>query len=241
MAVEIIGKERAAGTGEARPDGAAACATAWRRGRGGARLPGMTAIAQRYRGRADAFQRRIEGTGDGQWHRPSPCEGWSALDVVGHVVDMHEAMLRPLGRRLGPAPAAADDPLAAFLAARADVEAVLADPALAAAPCDTPAGTVSAERHIDEVLSDDIVLHCWDLAKATGQDADLDPGDAAALWARVNAVPAETMERLRTPGAFGAGVEVYGPEVGVPGEASLQDRLLGALGRDPDWSPGHGG
>jgi hypothetical protein len=32
-------------------------------------------------------------------------------------------------------------------------------------------------------------------------------------------------------------VEVYGPEVKIAAEAPLQNRLLGLIGRDPDWSP----
>ena len=41
------------------------------------------------------------------------------------------------------------------------------------------------------------------------------------------------MERFRTPGAFGPGIEVYGAEIEVPQDAPLQDRLLGYVGRDP--------
>ena len=43
----------------------------------------------------------------------------------------------------------------------------------------------------------------------------------------------ETGEELRTPNAFGPGVKVFGPVVDVAEDASLQDRLLGLLGRDP--------
>ena len=57
--------------------------------------------------------------------------------------------------------------------------------------------------------------------------------DVARLWSSALAIPAELMHRLRTPGAFGPGIEVYGPEVAVPADAPLQDRLLGLLGRDP--------
>jgi hypothetical protein len=46
-------------------------------------------------------------------------------------------------------------------------------------------------------------------------------------------IPAEVMEKFRTPGAFGEGVEVFGPEVKVPADAPLQDRLLGLIGRRP--------
>lgn len=42
-----------------------------------------------------------------------------------------------------------------------------------------------------------------------------------------------TMERFRTPGAFGPGIEVYGAEIPVPDDAPLQDRLLGYVGRNP--------
>ncbi|GAA1113790.1 hypothetical protein GCM10009605_54170 [Nocardiopsis composta] len=48
------------------------------------------------------------------------------------------------------------------------------------------------------------------------------------------------MARLRTPGAFGAGAVVYGPEVPVPENAPVQDRPLGAIGRHPARSPAPG-
>ena len=64
----------------------------------------MTEIADRYRRRADAFQRKVAAVTPEQWSNQSPCEDWTARDVVGHVLDMHGAMLPPLGRRLSPAP-----------------------------------------------------------------------------------------------------------------------------------------
>jgi uncharacterized protein (TIGR03086 family) len=194
-------------------------------------------IADRYRRRADAFERLIVGVRPEQWADPSPCADWSARDVVDHIVSMNGYMLRPLNRRLSPAPAVADDPLGAFRAARADVEAVLADPDLATVEAETPNGTMTVERHIDEVVSDDIVLHGWDLARATGQDDTMHPADLERLWAIIRAIPPELMEQYRTPGAFGPGVEVFGPEVKVPDDAPLQHRLLGLIGRDPYWSP----
>ena len=59
-------------------------------------------IAARYRARAHAFERRVAAVQPHQWESQSPCEEWTARDVVGHVVEMHEGMLRPLGR--GPRP-----------------------------------------------------------------------------------------------------------------------------------------
>lgn len=193
----------------------------------------MSEISDRYRRHADDFQRKIESVRPEQWSNQSPCEAWTARDVVDHIVSMHGYMLRPVNRELSAAPTVADDPLAAFKAARADVEAVLDDPKLAAMQCDTPNGRMTVERQIDEVVSDDLVLHGWDLARATGQDETMDPEDVERLWRITTDIPADLMQKYRTPGAFGPGVEVFGPEVKVPEDAPLQDRLLGLIGRDP--------
>ena len=193
----------------------------------------MSAIADRYSRHADAFERKVTAVRPEQWSNQSPCEAWSARDVVSHIVSMHGYMLQLVDRGLEAGPSVHDDPLGAFKAARAAVEAVLDDPQLAGAESETPNGHMTIEQHIDEVVSDDMVLHGWDLARATGQDPTIDPDDVARLWATTAAIPAELMQKYRTPGAFGPGVEVYGPEVNVSKDAPLQDRLLGLIGRDP--------
>lgn len=198
----------------------------------------MSEIAQRYERHADAFERLIRGADPERWRDPSPCAGWTAIDVVDHIVTMHAVMLRPIGREPTPGPAVVEDPLAAFRAARADVEALLFDPEIANTECDTPAGRMTVAQHVDQVVSDDMVMHGWDLARATGQDDAMDPDDVQRLWESTSAIPAEVMERYRTPGAFGPGIEVFGPEVVVAPDAPLQDRLLGLIGRDPSWAPG---
>jgi uncharacterized protein (TIGR03086 family) len=196
----------------------------------------MSAVADRYRRHADAFERKIAAVRPEQWSNQSPCAAWDARGVVEHVVVMHGVMLRPVDRAPSPAPSVQDDPVRAFTVARADVEAVLDDPELAGLECDTPNGRMTVARQIDGVVSDDLVLHGWDLARATGQDDAMDAEDVERLWAITTAIPAALMEKYRTPGAFGPGVEVYGPEVEIAAEAPLQNRLLGLIGRDPGWS-----
>ena len=194
----------------------------------------MNEIADRYRAHADAFQHKVANVEPDQWSNQSPCKDWKARDVVRHIVDMHGYMLRPLGRQLSPAPSVEDDPLGAFQSARADVEAVLDDPELAGTESDTPGGgRMTVQQHVDQVVSDDLVLHGWDLARATGQDDTINPKDVERLWSATAAIPPEVMEQYRTPGAFGPGVEVFGPEVKVPEDAPLQNRLLGLIGRNP--------
>jgi uncharacterized protein (TIGR03086 family) len=189
----------------------------------------MGEIAERYRRRAEAFERKVAGVHADQWRNQSPCAKWTAQDVVDHVVEMHGVMLKPVARKLEPA----DDPLTAFQEARAAIEDVLEDPIAALTETDTPAGRMTAEQQIDQVISDDLVLHGWDLARATDQDETMEAVDLERLWAAAVDVPPELMEKYRTSGAFGAGIEVYGPEVPVPPDAPLQDRLLGLLGREP--------
>jgi uncharacterized protein (TIGR03086 family) len=120
-----------------------------------------------------------------------------------------------------------EDPLAAFRAARADIEAVLADPGQAGTEFDWFTGRITVQQHIDQVASSDMPLHGWDLARATGQDDTIDPVEVQGGLSMEGTMPEEV---LRQPG-------VLGPIVPVPADASPQDRLLGYLGRDPGWTP----
>ncbi|MFI6793340.1 TIGR03086 family metal-binding protein [Nonomuraea sp. NPDC050383] len=79
---------------------------------------------------------------------------------------------------------------------------------------------------------DEVVIHGWDVAVATGQPY---PGEEPALaealreaYTWVSAVAAGSPQG--SPGLFG-------PPVPVPGDAPLMDRLLGLTGRDPAWTP----
>ncbi len=183
-------------------------------------------IADRYNARADAFEAKVAAVRPEQWDDPSPCAKWTVKGVVDHVIDMHGVMVgHPIPRT--------DDPLADFREARRQVQAALDDPASATTEVRTPAGPMSVADHIDQVLSDDIVLHGWDLARATGQDETIPDSDVRHLWNIATSLPADVIEKARTPGGFGPGIEVYGQEVPVPEDAPLQDRLLGYVGRDP--------
>jgi len=156
------------------------------------------------------------------------------MDVVQHVLDMHAAMLSSLGRSLTDAPAVDADPLAAFRSARHDLMEVLTDDEVARRDVPTPVGTMTLAQHIDQVASEDLVIHGWDLARATGQEHQLDPAEVERMWPAAQ----EMDERMRTPGAFGPGIVVFGPVVEVPEHAPVSDRLLGLLGRDPYWVAG---
>jgi hypothetical protein len=92
-------------------------------------------------------------------------------------------------------------------------------------------GRMTVAQHVDGVVSTDLVLHAWDLARAAGLDDAMDPAEVERMWPSIEHIPDE----MRIPEHFGPGVVVFGPEVAVPATASKQDRLLGKIGRDPGW------
>jgi uncharacterized protein (TIGR03083 family) len=61
----------------------------------------MTEISERYARLADAFAAKITSVPSDRWAAQSPCEGWTARDVVGHVVSSQGLILGLVGRSLG--------------------------------------------------------------------------------------------------------------------------------------------
>ena len=86
---------------------------------------------------------------------------------------------------------------------------------------ETPFGSMPGGQFIMVPITD-MIIHTWDLAKATGQSTTLDAGLAEIGYNVIANVAAGGRER----GAFG-------PEVVVPDTASFQDRMLGMSGRTP--------
>ncbi|MFF4149522.1 TIGR03086 family metal-binding protein [Streptomyces sp. NPDC001651] len=78
------------------------------------------------------------------------------------------------------------------------------------------------------VAVDELVIHGWDLARATGQPYDPDPAAVRASYEFLSAAADEN-------GRDGSGI--FGPVVPVPDGAPLLDRAVGLSGRNPGWSP----
>lgn len=75
------------------------------------------------------------------------------------------------------------------------------------------------------VALNEVVVHGWDLARATGQEYEPDAEAVATCRAFVASFDA--------PADDGG---LFGPPVDVPDDAPELDRLIGATGRRPDWS-----
>ncbi|GAA1753756.1 MULTISPECIES: TIGR03086 family metal-binding protein [Streptomonospora] len=184
--------------------------------------PDTAETAERYRERSAEFTRRVEGVPEGRWESPTPCAGWTARDLLRHMIDNHTNMPGHVGIAIDLRIRVEDDPVAAWHEARTALQEVLDDPEQAATEFDGYFGRTSLARTIDDFLGFDLVVHAWDLARATGQDETL----PAAEVARVFESARQLGETLRMEG-------VCGPEVSVPESASEQDRMLAYLGRRP--------
>jgi uncharacterized protein (TIGR03086 family) len=179
--------------------------------------------AQRYAKVADAFDRTVRAVPAGAWDRPAPCEGWVARDVVRHLVEWVPSFFATYAELdLGEMPSVDDDPVAAWAALDAEIRVVLSDPAIALREFDMPAGHYTVEDAVSTFYTPDVLVHTWDLARATGLDERLDPDEVHALF--VSMEPMDEM--LRGSGQFGARVD-------VPDDADEQTKLIAFTGRQP--------
>ncbi len=171
----------------------------------------------------DVFDSRVDATEAEAWSSPSPCEGWTAGDVLVHVV----GNLRALRAALDGADfyAVRDQPVQGSLVdawhqERARVAPALDDAKAAAVGTVAVGGRAVPLPALVDGLMRDLVIHTWDLARAVGGDEQLADDLVAAATEAMVAVT----EEARGPGR-------YGHEVPAPPNADAQTRLLALSGR----------
>ncbi|EGD54690.1 TIGR03086 family metal-binding protein [Gordonia neofelifaecis] len=178
------------------------------------------------------FSEIVEAVPADRWAAPSPCDGWTALDVLGHVGEAASVGARILRggeldftRHDPPSSAVEGDPAAWWSARATEARDALTGATDLDREVDSPAG----RRTVRDGLSFpavDLYLHGWDIAAATGRTVGF-PDDAIVFINGVfDGVPDEVTRR---PGVFAAAVSV--PEGG-----DATTRLIGWAGRDPEWA-----
>lgn len=166
---------------------------------------------------------------------PTPCPGFTVRAMLNHMLLLSLAfrIAAEKGPDLGPPPESPPDELPAswreLLAVRLDaLAAAWREPSayegMTAVGGVTLPGQVAARVALDELL-----LHGWDLAKATGLPYEPDEETVRVCLEFLAEAPEEG-----TPGMFG-------PVVKVPGDAPPLVRAVGLGGRDPDWTPARAG
>ncbi|MBC9726911.1 TIGR03086 family metal-binding protein [Streptomyces sp. TRM68367] len=179
--------------------------------------------------------RLAAGVTDEQLGGVTPCPEYAVHHVLGHLLGLAVAF-RDAGRKeLGATTDTSPDSALPDLGPgwREELPKVLDE--LADAWRDpkawtgmTRAGGVDLPGDVaGAVAADELVIHGWDLARATGQEYTPDP---AALQASYGLLSAAAEEAERDAGMFGAVVP-------VPPGAPLLERAVGLSGRDPGWTP----
>jgi uncharacterized protein (TIGR03086 family) len=182
-----------------------------------------TDTAQRWRRIAGTFTERVEAVPPAAWSNPTPCEHWVARDVVQHLVDWVPPFLND-GAKLGltTGPDVDVDPSGAWRHLNDQITSVLDATDIHMRTFDHPqAGQHPLSQAIERFVLGDILIHTWDLARATGQNEMLDPDMVAEML-----IGLEPLADVLAQSGH------YGPRIATL-SADNQTKLLALTGRNP--------
>jgi uncharacterized protein (TIGR03086 family) len=181
---------------------------------------------------AAVFTEIVRNVKPNQLADPTPCAEYDVAKLVNHLLFWGPSLVGAARKETVPPPAAdesdvdlADDWAAALVAQARDIAAGWAAPGAwdgvthMGGPMELPAELVGG------MIAGELLIHGWDLARATGQR----PEWSEELLAYAHGEVARSVELGRQLG-------IYGPEVATGAGASTLDRTLALSGRDPDWA-----
>lgn len=147
----------------------------------------------------------------------TPCEEWNVRTLLNHMLDTQRYFLSAARGEEAPPPGPtppemlSDDPVADFGKMRADMLAAYSDPEV-----------LRKTGASLGIAFSDLLLHTWDLTRATGQDTTMPEGLAEADYGLIHGRFTDEQRK-----------GVFKPEIPVGTDASAQDRLLAYCGRNP--------
>ena len=147
----------------------------------------------------------------------TPCDKWNVRTLMNHMLDTQNYFVGAArgGKASPPSPSPpdllSDDPVKDFERARAETIDTFAAP-----------GVIDRTGPSLGIAFSDQLLHGWDLARATDQDAAMPDGLPEAAYQMIHG-------RFTDDQREG----VFKPEVHLGRDASAQDKLLAYTGRDP--------
>ncbi|MCP2343492.1 TIGR03086 family metal-binding protein [Actinomadura rupiterrae] len=170
----------------------------------------------------DAMARMLSALGDGELDAATPCSEYTVAGLIGHV-DFAARNFTAMARADGETPAEADGPDG--VAAHVRDLAAAWNREGAWSGYSEGAGVKQPNAVWGMIALNEIVVHTWDFAKATGRSFEMPEETLRACYEHASAF---------IPQAPIAGL--WGPPVDVAGDAPLIDRLAGVNGRDPSWT-----
>jgi uncharacterized protein (TIGR03086 family) len=146
----------------------------------------------------------------------TPCEDWDIQALVAHVVNTHWRVSRTTGQEAN----VQQDWVDQWESASSAIKQALADPVRSHEVTKGMFGEQSFSDLVGQLLCSDTLYHTWDLARASGQDEQLDPDAVAKALEFLTPLD----EAIRRPGGFG-------PKVSSAPNADIQTRFLNFGGR----------
>jgi uncharacterized protein (TIGR03086 family) len=180
----------------------------------------VTDVQENYRVVSSGFGAAVNAVGPDQWGAQSPCEQWTARDVLVHIVENHRGVIASVRGGESEPLGADEDPKQAWDAACRAIREITGDPMAAAKEMDGPTGKMPAGEIIGQFVTMDVLVHTWDLARAIGADERLDEDSVRRAYEALK--PMDAMIRLPN---------VFGPKLEPPVGADLQTEFLYFLGR----------
>ena len=184
-----------------------------------------------YEAAAQGFRQTLSEVKSNQMSSPTPCSQWNVQQLINHNVKVTGFAHGVLIENITVNPMEVDETqstdaaIAGLDAGVATVLELIKSPGTVEKEINTPFGQLTCGQFLMAPFMD-LLIHKWDLAKGTGQSTTLDSGLVEVCY---NAF-APQMEGLR---AMDFGGPIYGPDVPVPAGASMQDKLIGMMGRQP--------
>lgn len=163
------------------------------------------------------------------WDQPSPCEGWTALDVLGHLTSAMEMGISLLHGEQPTWPTF-DRPADLVEGPPIEVFRSIADrarPAVEGADLDLVMDTPMGPRTVADRLAFpaiDLYVHAWDVAASVGRSVALP--DALIEFAHTYLDPFPD-DMMRGPNG------ALGPEVTAPVDATPTEAFIAWTGRSP--------
>lgn len=177
----------------------------------------------------------VAAVSDKALDRPTPCPDFAVRDLLMHIDGLSQAFAASAGKDFGPMTDTSPEeaPTSGLADGWREQISVRLDE-LAAAWRDptawdgmTRAGGVDLPGEIAGLVAlNEVVVHGWDLATATGQHYEPDAATAATVHGFLTESRTEEVPE-----------SLFGPVVEVPEDAPVFDRSLGLAGRDPAWRP----
>ena len=178
----------------------------------------------------------VEATTDADLSKPTPCPEFTVANLLDHIRSFPLALAAAGRKERGQfndvTPSAETNPLTGDW--RAEIRQNLADMAAAWSAADAwdgmtrIAGMDSPAQMTGCVGAEEILVHTWDLAVATGREFTTTPEVIAAARFFLDA----TADPNRP-----SGTDVpFGPPTSPPANASPLDEVIALAGRDANWS-----